>query len=306
MEEDQISKTAMGSAHVRAYHAMKDSPKIFDDFLAYRLLKEYEREAFEQFLAATLKSDDPVRASLFPDHATASAWMMQTMASVPISLCRTRYAEECLKEAVKQGVKQYVILGAGMDTFAFRYPEVLERIEVFELDHPKMQAFKLHRLTELGWENPVGLHFIPIDFMKESLVTVLKNSPYNPQALSFFSWVGVAMYLTREAVFEMLRSIVYVSPKGSMIIFDYLDPDAFIPQKAVPRVYAMVDLLRKVGESLMNTGFDPLTLAEELAHVGMRLYKDLSPLDIENRYFRGRTDYYRATEHAHIACAVVE
>ncbi|MCL6479171.1 MAG: class I SAM-dependent methyltransferase [Peptococcaceae bacterium] len=91
MEENQISRTAMGSAHVRAYHAMNDSPKIFDDFLAYSLLKEEEREAFKQFLAATLQSDDPVRAALFPDQATASAWMMQMMASVPISLCRTRY-----------------------------------------------------------------------------------------------------------------------------------------------------------------------------------------------------------------------
>ncbi len=86
-----------------------------------------------------------------------------------------------------------------MDTFAFRRPDLMERLEVFEVDHPVTQKFKLHRLAELGWQLPAKLHFIPIDFTKESLKTVLLSSSfYDPTVKSFFSWLGVTSYLTQE------------------------------------------------------------------------------------------------------------
>jgi methyltransferase (TIGR00027 family) len=90
--------------------------------------------------------------------------------------CRARYAEETLEKAILQGVKQYVILGAGLDTFAFRRPDLLEKLEVFEVDYQATQDFKLHRLAELGWEIPAELHFIPVDFTKENLTIALKRS----------------------------------------------------------------------------------------------------------------------------------
>ena len=135
-------------------------------------------------------------------------------------ISRARYTEETLEKAVRQGVKQYVILGAGMDTFAFRRPEMLEELEVFEVDHPATQEFKLNRLTELGWKHPAKLHFIPIDFTKESLVTALtRSSSYDPNVKSFFSWLGVTPYLTQEEVFATLRSIAEVAPAGSTSSF---------------------------------------------------------------------------------------
>lgn len=162
MEENQISRTALGTAYMRAYHAMHDSPKIFDDFLAYHFFPDEIRPIIEQKMAESLHLYNPVRAASCPDQATALACVMRYTAASVYS--RARYAEDNLIKAVGQGMRQYVILGAGLDTFAFRRPELLEQLQVFEVDHPATQAFKRQRLAEVGWEHPAQLHFVPVDF----------------------------------------------------------------------------------------------------------------------------------------------
>lgn len=305
MEENQFSRTALATAYIRAYHAVHDSPKIFDDFLAYHLITDKIRAIIEQQLARSLQLYDPERATLCPDQATALAWMMQGWAVPPITLGRARYAEDNLEKVVRHGVQQYVILGAGLDTFAFRHPEMIGQIQVFEVDHPATQVFKRRRLAELGWEHPAQLHFVPVDFMQESLATALTRSSYDQMAPSFFSWLGVTMYLSREAVFATLRDIADIAPAGSTVIFDYMDTDAFVPERAAKRVQVMLEGVRRLGEP-MKAGFDPSTLAVDLARLGLRLHEDLSPPDIDGRYFQGRTDGYHACEHVHFAWAVVE
>lgn len=306
MEENQISRsTAIGSAYLRAYHSINDNPKIFDDFLANHLIPDEMSKSIEQKFVGALKFLDPVRAALCPDQATALAWIMQNYTASPMTLSRSRYTEDILEKAVRQGVQQYVILGAGMDTFAFRRPELMEQLQVFEVDHPATQAFKLQRLADLGWEHPAQLHFVPVDFTQESLASALKHSSFEPQASSFFSWLGVTYYLTRDAVFATLRAIAAVAPAGSTVIFDYFDNDAFVRERAAKRVQFMVDAFAQSDEPLI-TGFDPFTLAEDLARSGLRLHENLSPTDIEERYFQGRTDGYYAFEHVHFARAVVE
>lgn len=89
-------------------------------------------------------------------------WRMRSNPSTSLTISRSRYTEGAPEEAVKHGVQQNVILGAGMDTFAFRRPDMLEQLKIFELDHPDTQTFKRHRLTELGWEPPANLHFVPV------------------------------------------------------------------------------------------------------------------------------------------------
>jgi O-methyltransferase involved in polyketide biosynthesis len=143
-----------------------------------------------------------------------------------------------------------------------------------------------------------------VDFTKESLVTALKRSTYDLQTLSFFSWLGVTYYLTCDMVFDTLRSIADIAPAGSTIIFDYLDTDAFVPERAAKRVQRMQEIVRRAGEP-MKTGFDPSTLAADLASIGLRLHENLGPSAIEERYFQGRTDGYHAFEHVHFAWAVV-
>jgi len=305
MEKNQVSQTALSTAYIRAYHARHDTPKIFDDFLAYQLLTDKTCAIIEKQLARSLPYIDPERAASCPDQATALAWSMRAMAVPSITLARARYAEDCLEGTVGQGVRQYVILGAGMDTFAFRRPEMLDQLQVFELDHPATQSYKRQRLAELGWELPENLHFIPVDFTQKSLTEALADSSYNPLDKSFFNWLGVTMFLTRDAVLATFRAIADAAPPGSPVIFDYMDTDVFSSGRAAKRVQLMMEGVRRLGEPII-CGFDPSTLGRDLAFLSLRLHENLSPSDIQERYFQGREDGYYATEHSYIACAVVE
>jgi methyltransferase (TIGR00027 family) len=303
MTENQAGITALITAYARAYHATHDSPKIFDDFLADQFYTAQEHIDFDRYLAESIKLIDPELAANQPDQATALAHVMQ-LHNAPITLSRSRYAEDCLEEAVKNGVQQYVILGAGFDTFAFRRPDLLTRLQVFEVDHPITQDLKRQRIAMPGWEIPAQLHFVPIDFTKESLTAALQRSSYDPHQLSFFSWLGVSYYLTREVVFATLQDIAGIALTGSTIVFDYMDADAFIPEKAGKRIQLMQWIAGQVGEP-MKSGFDPHTLAAELDRLGYLLQENLAPAEIDRRYFQGRTDLYRAFEHLHFARAVV-
>lgn len=305
MEDNKVSKSAFVIVYFRGYHATHDNPKIFNDFLAYQFLTEDERLAFDnQFTTYAQKINSASDAS-FPDKASALAWLMQSWSGIPLFTSRARYTEGALEAAIRRGVKQYVILGAGMDTFAFRRKEFVEELQVFEVDHPATQDFKRRRLARLGWDIPANLHFVPVDFTQDNLASVLNSSTFDPQALSFFSWLGVTYYLPRDVVFATLRVIADNAPAGSIVIFDYLDTDAFIPEKASLRMQSLMKGLQQGGEP-MKAGFDPATLFEELAGLGLRLKENLSPADIEERYFKGRKDNYHAAKHFHYAFAEVE
>ena len=305
MEENKVSPTALLTAYARAYHATEDDPpKIFDDYLADKLFTEEERNYFRQNLAEAIKFFNPEFAATCPDQTTALAWVMKNQ-NAPITISRARYTEDSLELAVYQGVQQYIILGAGLETFAFRQPELMKRLHVFEVDHPATQAFKRDRLAKVGWELPAQLHFVPVDFSKESLMAALQRSSYNPRQVSFFSWLGVTYYLTKEVVLDTLRAIAETASAGSTIIFDYIESEAFVPERAAKRMQRMQEIVRRVGEP-MKANFDSSTLATDLEKIGLRLKENLSPADIEERYFKGRTDGYHAFEHVHFAWAVVE
>ncbi len=293
--------TALVTAYARAYHATHDDPKIFDDFAADRLYSAEEHTQFDHNLAEMLPAIDPDLAATHPDQAQALAAVMQLMHG-PVTLSRSRYAEDCLQTAVEQGVKQYVILGAGFDTFAFRRPDLLAQLEVFEIDHPVTQAMKRERIA--GWNIPPQLHFIPLDFSQASLATALRPSAYDPHQLSFFSWLGVSYYLPHDVVLATLEAIRRIAPGGSQIVFDYLDNDAFVAENVAQRMRLMQEGARRVGEP-MQSGFDPAALNEELEHVRLKLVENLNPDDIERRYFQGRSDRYHAFEHVHFARAEV-
>jgi methyltransferase (TIGR00027 family) len=305
MEANQVSITARGTAFMRAYHAAHDHPKIFDDFLAHQMITEEERRAAEERHLKAFERFDPGRAASCPDRAKALACWMQTGTALSTIVSRARYTEDNLANLVRrQEVEQYVILGAGMDTFAWRRPDLLERLKVFEVDHPATQAHKRQRLREAGLKYPVQLHFIPVDFSRENLATTLRRSAYDPQAPSFFSWLGVTYYLSREAVFATLRAIAAIALSGSTVIFDYMDADAFVPGKASRRMQFLMEIVKRVGEPML-TGFDPANLGTDLAPLGLRLHEELGPADIQRRFFEGRQDGYHAGEHAHFAWAEI-
>ncbi len=302
MTEKQAGLSAIGMAYMRAYHATHDSPKIFDDFVAASLFTPEELAETDRNWASLLQYTNPELAATNPNPATALAGVVQGQAG--ITLGRSRYTEDCLKEAIQKGVRQYIILGAGLDTFAYRHPDWADRLEVFEVDHPATQALKRERVALQKREHPANLHYAPVDFMQESLSNALAGSIYESNQLSFFSWLGVSFYLTHEVVFETLQSIVSIAASGSTIVFDYMDTDAFIPEKTARRVQLMQSMARQLGEP-MKAGFEPRSLSNDLERIGLRLEENLDPVAIEALYFQGRSDRYHAIEHVHFAKAAV-
>ncbi|MBV8451152.1 MAG: class I SAM-dependent methyltransferase, partial [Deltaproteobacteria bacterium] len=200
MEEGRPSFTAIGSAMLRAAHLLwDDSPKIFEDTFALALSGSSGEVALRERLNAVVAEftarfgGDLAQAAL---NSSRSAVVM-----------RSRYVEEELDQAIKRGIAQYVILGAGLDSFAYRKPEVANVLRVFEVDYPATQVWKRSRLRELNVDTPPNLVFVPVDFEKQPLTERLKDSGYRAEAAGFFSWLGVTIYLTREAIFDTLRTV---------------------------------------------------------------------------------------------------
>ncbi|MFD0713029.1 class I SAM-dependent methyltransferase [Paenibacillus sp. GCM10027626] len=297
MEDSKIKRTALMSAYLRSHHSLHAEPKIFDDFISPELLTEEDHIAFDQSMVMALAAIDPARAASYPKREDAIAYMVQHYFPTSLFLSRARYAEDKLKEAINQGVKQYIILGAGMDTFAQRNPGLIEQLQIFEIDHPATQRFKRNRLKDLGWAQPDNLNFVPIDFTKDQLEKALLDASYDPALPSFFSWLGVIHYLPKQDVFSTFRTLTNIAPSDSNIIFDYWDLDAFNPEKAAKRVNSMQAMLRQAGEPML-TGFDPQSVADELHKVGIVMQEHLSPMEIQSKYFEGRNDDYYAYEHA--------
>src|SRR6478672_982425 len=149
MAEKQAGLSAVVMAYARAYHATRESPHIFDDFLADALFTPEEHIQTDQAWAGLLQYTAPELAATNPDPETALAWVVQ-LGSGPLTLARSRYAEDSLETALREGIRQYILLGAGLDTFAYRRPGLSDRLQVFELDHPATQAMKLERVGRAG------------------------------------------------------------------------------------------------------------------------------------------------------------
>ncbi len=303
MDSGRPSITALVTAFCRAYHYAHDNPKIFEDYLAGQLFTEEEYRFFNQNLAGLLKIVNPNMAATNPSQENALACVMQTY-NGPITLSRSRYTEDCLEQAVKRGIHQYIILGAGLDTFAFRRPDLLKQIQVFEVDHPATQEIKHQRLGKLGIKYPEQLHFIPFDFLSKNFNKSLLGPNYDAQKPSFVSWLGVTYYLTRDVVFATLNSIIKIISKGSTVVFDYMDQEAFNPEKASKRIQLMQTIVAQSGEPI-QVGFNQIELEEKLRELGYTLVENLNPAEIEKLYFQNRMDAYHAFEHVHFAKAVV-
>ena len=196
-----------------------------------------------------------------------------------------------------------MILGAGMDTFAFRCPDLLQTVDVFEVDHPLTQADKEERIRRAGWAVPEKLHFVPVDFTKDDLGTTLLSAGYSPEKKSFFSWLGVSMYLDRASIEGMLRNIAALAADGSDLVFDYADAGLFLSD--VKRVQNMLAMAKAGGEE-MKSSFDQLSLELMLSECGFLVYEHLNREEIQSRYFSGRTDWLSAFEHIGYAHAVLK
>ncbi|MBY5360629.1 SAM-dependent methyltransferase [Rhizobium leguminosarum] len=256
MRASEPSRTAMGAAAYRAAHQRADGGAIFLDPYARRILGE------AACAEADLKAQDP---------ATRSFRLFMA--------ARSRYAEDCLGLSVARGVGQAVILGAGLDTCALRNPHT--GLKVFEVDHPATQSWKQMRLDETGLTQSLPT-FVPVDFEDEDLKTRLVDSGFEPEAPSFFIWLGVVPYLSEVSVFTLLRFVAGLP--STSIVFDYSEPlENYSPERRA-RAAEMGARTAAAGEPWL-THFDPEDLANRLLSLGFTFLEDIGPTEMARRFF---------------------
>jgi len=265
VQQGKFSRTAHRVAIRRAAHQLLDQPKVLDDPLALRIIGP--------LAAADLQSNPK-------EHHAFSRAFRAFMAA------RSRYAEDELAHAVAHGVGQYVVLGAGLDTFAYRNP--YPGLRVFEVDHPATQAWKREQLHAAEIPVPPTLTFVPIDFEHQTLADGLGRSGFNPNAAAFFSWLGVTPYLTRDACMATLGLIAKM-PAGSGVVFDFAIDPALLNAGQRQALNALSERVAKYGEPF-RLFFDPAKLQDELKTLGFHRTEFLQGKQINERYFKDRTD----------------
>ncbi len=268
MEEARPSRTALRVAMRRAAHQLVDEPVIFPDPIAVPILGP----AYAEELRRT-----PVRK----DRPFSVAMRAHVVS-------RSLYAEENLRRAVDRGVRQYVLLGAGLDTFAYRNP--YEGVRVFEVDHPATQQWKRELLAAAGIAAPASLTFVPVDFEKQLLAERLVASGFDENAPAFFAWLGVVPYLTLAA-FRATVSFIAGRPAGSGVVFDYGQPREALPYLERLGHDSLASRVQMAGEPF-QLYFTPEQVAAELA--GFCSIEDLGSAEINERYFACRSDDLRA------------
>lgn len=300
--DNKSSLTALISLFGRAYHAENNSPIIFNDTMSRQLMMNEEYQHIKNYMLGGIDFFAPDKKEEFTSTDDVLNWIVQTQIA-PTPLARARYCEDALKTALKTGTTQYVILGAGMDTFVFRNPDLIKNIHVFEVDHPLTQEEKQRRIACAGWELPCTLHFVPMDFTKDSLADTLSKCGYNRKQKSFFSWLGVNYYLEKEQIENMLKEIASFSAEGSSLLFDYAAEGLFT--SSVKRVQNMIAMAAASGEP-MKSCFNYQELEQLLVKYRFLIYEHLSTEDIQKRFFADRTDYLTAFEHIRFALAVLK
>jgi methyltransferase (TIGR00027 family) len=264
-EERASSRTALGVAALRAVHQVMDAePRILEDPVITRMMGA---ELFEK-----IRTEPEI---------------FRTQGSLGLRshvVLRSRFAEDKLAEAVGRGVTQYVVLGAGLDTFAYRQPDWAGAIRVFEVDHPASQESKRKRLHAAGIEPPQNLVFAPVDFEIQTLADGLDQAGFDSGKPAFFSWLGVTMYLTEAAIDAVLAFVGSLAP-GSGMVLTFAQPEL----RGSDGRPSLADRAAEVGEPWI-TRFTPAQLERKLNGAGFSEVGFLAPEEAAARYYRGRGD----------------
>lgn len=258
------SRTALGAAVYRAAHQLVDRPLVFEDPLALRILGPARA----------------VQAELERRGTQAASAMRAFIAA------RSRYAEDAFAAAHDRGVRQYVVLGAGLDTFAYRC--ALERVQVYEVDRAEMQQWKREWLARVGIVVPQSAATAPVDFERETIGEALSRTSFDFSKPAFFAWLGVTAYLTAEAVRNTLQDIGKSMAPGSEIVFDFATPlDRDSPASGAREAFrARVDA---AGEPL-RSAFAPEDLCAQMRALGFSRAEVVDTAALNGRYFLGRQD----------------
>lgn len=274
MENNQSSDTAIFASMQRATHQFHENPPIFNDSISKLLIKELEH---------------------------TQAW--KTMGSLPdVSLKRSRamialrsqYSEDILRKTSQNKNYQYVILGAGYDTFAYRQSQWTKNLTIYEVDHPMTQKAKQELIHKVGFDVPKNVTFCPIDFQTTSLKEALAKVNFDFSIPTIFSWLGVTQYISKEAnqaTFKFIKSL----SKGSAITFSFLIDFNLLNSADEEGMIKFAELTKSQGEPILST-FSPQELKELLTTIGFSKVEHLTPVFAQEKYFSNREDGFVAEE----------
>lgn len=262
------SKTAQSVAIRRAEHQLFDFPHVLDDPIAVGIIGPSA--------AASLIF------SCWSAYLPGSRYMRAFIAA------RSRYAEDQLARAMASGTTQYVVLGAGLDTFAYRNPYAKSRLRIFEVDHPDTQAWKRRRLALTAVPVPYPVAFVPVDFERQKLEVELEKAGYQCDKPAFFSWLGVTPYLPNETVMATFAMIHSLCPDNA-IAFDYARPRQALSEVELMASDALSARVARAGEPFRGF-FEPEVLIDDLKKIGFRRVEHPTTEQINALYFRNRLD----------------
>jgi methyltransferase (TIGR00027 family) len=281
VRQGEPSRSALNVASLRAVHQLLDEPLVLLDPIALPLLGASAEAALRDDPFAL---NDPMSRSLRA-----------------VLVARSRFVEDELSSCVAAGVRQYLVVGAGLDTFAYRNPYRDEGLQVFEVDHPGTQRWKQQLLAEASIGVPESLTFVPADFERDDLASALRQAGFRADQAACVSWMGVTMYLTTDAVAATLRTVAGFAA-GSRLCFDYRVPVTML--NPVERVINEVfeQRIAALGEPWLST-FDPTHLRRQLLELGFSSAESATPEDLNARYFARRKDGLRTGGGVCIMCA---
>lgn len=282
MEQARPSRTGELTGIMRAIHQTADEePKILADSIAPRLV---DGIAEDEWLTPIL------------GHPFAKEWRAGF-------LIRNRYAEDCLADGVERGLKQYAILGAGLDTFAFRQPPWARSLCIYEIDHPATQRWKCDRLAATSIAIPPNLIFVSTDFERTSLAHAMRAAIFDFGSKTFCSWLGVTQYLTPNAIRETLEFVLSL-PRSSEIIFSFVLPFEMLPRVEAEALAMAAYKSAEVGEPWLTTVHAD-DLKAQLRALGFSDVIHLTPEEAHKRYLKNRCDGLQAPRGQQLLRAIV-
>ena len=285
MKAGRISRTAEAAAALRANHHQNSSNPVFSDPYAFEMTNGRWRKLLSNPIFCKFLNSAPLNQSL--GRLTAQV------------VGRSIYAEDWLLEALDRGeILQYVLVGAGLDSFVLRMAEQYPELKIFEVDHPDTQKIKIHKLKKLG-TIPSNVEFVSIDFEKEKLSEALLRSSYDNKMPAFFSWLGTTHYLKPETTLATLQNIASIAHSNSEVVMDYsID---YKQLQGIERIgsFAIAQFTRFLKEPLIGT-FTSEHLHQTVEKMGYVVLEDLSGTEITKRYFHQRADQIRHTQATHL------
>lgn len=299
------SVTAKLCAFTRAYHSLYGKNKIFDDTFAYDLMGQHEFLQMGSLIKHGFKTS-LVNPNEYFQKEEIDNTVNTFLSSIPLS--RIAYTEDKI-ESLYQSLKktdsngdvqlQYLILGAGLDTFSFRNTH--ENISIYELDHPNTGFYKLKRIHELHKVIPSNVNFVGIDFNKDDLVDVMAQTSFDTSRKSFVSLLGVTYYLTPNIFEDTVVKLEKLLSKGSNFVFDFPDETTFLSAKD-SLVSKLADMTKGLCETMVH-GYSFEEIASILKRHNFEVEEHLTASNIQDRYFKNRSDDMNAFSNVHFVTA---